>query len=85
MFELPLPAVVTVKEGINLPRYPSIPGRLKAKRAPIERTVQEWPGNGLDTVRLRLPEEREKQVVILGQGSDAAPRAVEVLLELGLV
>ena len=85
VFELPLPAVVTVKEGINLPRYPSIPGRLKAKRAPIERTVQEWPGNGLDTVRLRLPEEREKQVVILGQGSDAAPRAVEVLLELGLV
>jgi electron transfer flavoprotein beta subunit len=85
VFELPLPAVVTVKEGINLPRYPSIPGRLKAKRAPIERTVQEWPGNGLDTVRLRLPEEREKQVVILGQGSEAAPRAVEVLLELGLV
>ena len=85
VFELPLPAVVTVKEGINLPRYPSIPGRLKAKRAPIERTVQEWPGNGLETVRLRLPEEREKQVVILGHGAEAAPRAVEVLLELGLV
>jgi electron transfer flavoprotein beta subunit len=85
VFELRLPAVVTVKEGINLPRYPSIPGRLKAKRAPIERTVQEWPGNGLDTVRLRLPDEQEKQVVILGQGSEAAPRAVEVLLELGLV
>jgi electron transfer flavoprotein beta subunit len=85
VFELPVPAVVTVKEGINLPRYPSIPGRLKAKRATIERTVQEWPGNGLDTVRLRLPEEQEKQVVILGQGSEAAPRAVEVLVELGLV
>jgi electron transfer flavoprotein beta subunit len=85
VFELPLPAVATVKEGINLPRYPSIPGRLKAKRAPIERTVQEWPGNGLDTVRLRLPEEREKQLVTLGHGPEAAPRAVEVLLELGLV
>ena len=26
IFEVPLPAVVTVKEGINLPRYPSLPG-----------------------------------------------------------
>jgi electron transfer flavoprotein beta subunit len=85
VFEVPLPAAVAVKEGINLPRYPSIPGRLKAKRAPIERIAQEWPGSGLDTLRLRLPEEQEKQVVILGQGSEAAPRAVEVLLELGLL
>src|SRR5437879_1280652 len=30
--EVSLPAVLTVKEGINLPRYPSLPGRLKAKR-----------------------------------------------------
>ena len=36
-FALPLPCVVTVKEGINLPRYPSLPGRLRAKRAPITR------------------------------------------------
>src|SRR5215468_1579836 len=36
-FRLPLPAVITVKEGINLPRYPSLPGRLRAKRAVIER------------------------------------------------
>ena len=33
----PLPAVISVKEGINLPRYPSLPGRLRAKRAVIER------------------------------------------------
>jgi electron transfer flavoprotein beta subunit len=85
VFEFPLPAAVTVKEGINLPRYPSIPGRLKAKRAPIERTVQEWPGNGLDTMRLRLPEEQDKQLVVLGHGPEAAPRVVEVLQELGVV
>ncbi len=35
-FEFGLPAVITVKEGINLPRYPSLPGRLRAKRAAIE-------------------------------------------------
>ena len=38
-FSLPLPAVVTVKEGINLPRYPSLPGRLRAKRAAVERSA----------------------------------------------
>ena len=36
-FTLPLPCVVTVKEGINLPRYPSLPGRLRAKRAAVKR------------------------------------------------
>ena len=33
---VPMPAVVTVKEGINLPRYPSVPGRLRAKRKPLD-------------------------------------------------
>ena len=33
-----LPAVVSVKEGINLPRYPSLPGRMRAKKAAIEQT-----------------------------------------------
>ncbi len=36
-FSLSLPAVLTVKEGLNLPRYPSLPGRLKAKKKPLEK------------------------------------------------
>ena len=36
-FDLPLPAVLGVKEGLNLPRYPSVPGRLRAKKKEIER------------------------------------------------
>ena len=31
VYDLPLPAVVTVLEGLNLPRYPSVPGRLRAQ------------------------------------------------------
>ena len=38
-YQLSLPAVITVKEGINLPRYPSLPGRLRAKRAAVERSA----------------------------------------------
>src|SRR5436305_10180481 len=34
VYVVPLPAVVTVKEGLNLPRYPSVPGRLRANRKP---------------------------------------------------
>ena len=37
VYEVPRPAVVTVKEGINLPRYPSVPGRLRARKKEIER------------------------------------------------
>jgi electron transfer flavoprotein beta subunit len=84
VFEVPLPAVVTVKEGINLPRYPSIPGRLKAKRQPIERISSARRDNGLQKVRLALPEEEQREAEILGRGADAAPQIVELLQELGL-
>ena len=38
-YELPLPAVLGVKEGLNLPRYPSVPGRLRAKKKEVERVA----------------------------------------------
>ena len=41
VYELTLPAVVTVKEGLNLPRYPSVPGRLRAKRKPLAASTPE--------------------------------------------
>jgi electron transfer flavoprotein beta subunit len=36
-YELPLPALLGVKEGLNLPRYPSVPGRLRARKKEVER------------------------------------------------
>lgn len=85
IFEVPLPAVLTVKEGLNLPRYPSLPGRLKAKKKAIERMRPEWRDGGLTKVRLKAPKERGTRVEILGRGPEAAPRAVEVLRSLGLI
>jgi electron transfer flavoprotein beta subunit len=35
-YRLPLPAVLGVKEGLNLPRYPTLKGRLASKKAEIE-------------------------------------------------
>jgi electron transfer flavoprotein beta subunit len=85
IFEVTLPAVVTVKEGINLPRYPSVKGRLRAKRTQIERLTPNRRRSGLETTRLVVPTEPEKHVEILGEGPGAAPRVAEVLRELGIV
>jgi electron transfer flavoprotein beta subunit len=85
VYEVPLPAVVTVKEGINLPRYPSVPGRLRAKRKPIESSTPQRPKQRLEMVRLKIPEGSGKQVQVLGRGPDAAPAVVGVLQELGVL
>jgi electron transfer flavoprotein beta subunit len=85
VFEVSLPAVITVKEGINLPRYPSIRGRLNARRKPIERIEMERRRGGLEKVRLLIPEGQGRQVEILGHGPDAAPRVIEVLRGLGVL
>jgi electron transfer flavoprotein beta subunit len=85
VFELPLPAIVAVREGINLPRYPSVPGRLRAKKKEIERVEPQRRPGGPELIRLALPVEQEQNVEILGTGADAAPRVVEVLRELGVL
>jgi electron transfer flavoprotein beta subunit len=88
-FTLPLPCVVTVKEGINLPRYPSLPGRLRAKRAAIKRIPLEAtgpvPAGDVRMTRLRVPDAPRKQATVLGQGADAVPALVAVLAELGVI
>jgi electron transfer flavoprotein beta subunit len=85
VYEVALPAVVTVKEGLNLPRYPSVPGRLRAKRKPLEARTPAPHEAGVEKVRLRLPEGEHKQAEILGHGPEAAPAVVEVLRRAGLV
>ncbi len=84
LYELPLPAVVTVKEGLNLPRYPSVPGRLRAQRKPVETTTPARPTSRLEKLRLVVPEGQGKQAEILGHGPEAAPAVVRVLRQLGV-
>jgi electron transfer flavoprotein beta subunit len=85
VYELPLPAVVTVKEGINLPRYPSVPGRMRAKRKPLAASSPARAEAKLAMRRLLLPEGSSKQAEVLGHGPEAAPRVVEILTEIGLI
>jgi electron transfer flavoprotein beta subunit len=85
VYELSLPAVVTVKEGLNLPRYPSVPGRLRAKRKPLASSSPAAAAAQLEMVQLRLPEGAGKQVKMLGGGAQAAPAIISTLSELGLL
>ena len=85
VYRLPLPAVVAVKEGINLPRYPTLPGRLKAKKTEINSTPASAASGGLVMDRLFTPPEEKSVTNILGRGPDAAPAVVDLLDQLGLL
>jgi electron transfer flavoprotein beta subunit len=86
-YELPLPAAAGVKEGINLPRYPTMKGRLASKRVEVVRLdgAAEVDPGGQRMVRLQRPVERASSTVILGHGAAAAPAVVDLLAELGVL
>ncbi|MBM2823996.1 MAG: electron transfer flavoprotein subunit beta/FixA family protein [Thermoleophilia bacterium] len=85
VFVLPLPALVGVLEGLNLPRYPSVPAKLRAQRKPVESSSPTRPSSKLEKVRLVVPEGQGKEAVILGHGPEAAPAVVEMLQQIGVV
>ena len=84
VYEVPLPAVLTVLEGLNLPRYPSVPGRLRAKSKPLAVVEPSRPASKLEKLRLVVPAGQGKQAEILGHGAEAAPKVVEVMQQLGV-
>jgi electron transfer flavoprotein beta subunit len=83
--DIPRPAVETVTEGLNLPRYPSVPGRLRARKKEIETVTPGAPATASAKLRLRVPAEKESAVEILGEGPEAAPRVVEIFRRMGLI
>jgi electron transfer flavoprotein beta subunit len=84
VYLVPLPAVVSVLEGINLPRYPSVPAKLRARSKPVEKSTPERPEPRLEKLRLVVPPGQGKQAEVLGQGPEAAPKVVEIMRELGV-
>jgi electron transfer flavoprotein beta subunit len=84
-YELPLPAVVGIKEGINLPRYPTMKGRLASKKAEVATVLPAGEPGGLRKIDLQPPPERRSETVILGTGPEAAAAVVDVLDEIGVL
>ncbi|HEY5627911.1 MAG TPA: electron transfer flavoprotein subunit beta/FixA family protein [Candidatus Limnocylindrales bacterium] len=85
VYEVRTPAVVAVLEGINLPRYPSVPGRIRAKSKPVATSSPARPPQRLEMLRLEVPVTEAKQAQVLGHGASAAPAVVELLASVGVL
>jgi len=85
VYELPLPAVVAVMEGGVAPRYPSVMGRMKARKASVRTVPLGREPVGAGRVRLTLPPVQPSQVQVLGEGPEAAPAVVDLLERLGVL
>ncbi len=85
VYELPTPACVGIKEGINLPRYPTMKGRLASKKIEVTVLATEAEPGGQAREGLVSPPEQVSETVILGTGPDAAAAVVDILEELGVL
>jgi len=83
-YRVPLPAVVTVLEGGVAPRYPTLSGRVKAKKVVVEERTPAAEPRGPSRVRLTLPPPAPSQVQLLGEGPEAAPALVDLLQSMGV-
>jgi electron transfer flavoprotein beta subunit len=85
VYEVPLPAVLGVKEGINLPRYPTLKGRLASKKVAVSQVEPRAEPGGQKMVTLLPAAEQVSATVILGTGPDAAAAVVDMLEEIGVL
>lgn len=84
-YELPLPAVVSVLEGGAEPRYPTLRGRMAAKKLQIEVREPVGAATGGGRVRWHVPPPAPSEAEVIGQGPAAAPAVVDVLEKLGVL
>lgn len=85
VYELPMPCVLGVKEGINLPRYPTLKGRLASKKVAVTQLVPDAPIGAQQMVSLQPATEVVTQTTVLGSGPEAAVAVVDLLEELGVL
>src|SRR5437773_5494781 len=85
VYVVPTPAVLTVKEGLNLPRYPSVPGKMRARSKPVAVSNPSRPAPRLELVKLAVPAGQGRRAEPLGSGVTAAPAVVEVLRKAGVL
>jgi electron transfer flavoprotein beta subunit len=86
VIETSLPLLVTAQQGLNEPRYPSLPGIMKAKKKPLEEL--EIDDLDLDeddveaktkTIEIYLPPKKEAGKVLEGELTDQVSELVQLL------
>ena len=85
VYEVPMPAVLGVKEGINLPRYPTLKGRLASKKVEVAQVPPTGEPGGQKMITMMPAAEQVSATVILGSGPDAAAAVVDMLEEIGVL
>jgi electron transfer flavoprotein beta subunit len=83
-YEVPLPTVATVMEGGVEPRYPTITGRMKAKKVEVENRALSRAPAGSSRVKLTLPPPTPSTAEVLGEGPETAKVVVDLLQQLGV-
>ena len=78
-FELQLPAVVTTQQGLNEPRYPTLPNIMKSKKKEIRKEILETfgavPGIKVTGQEIQVKERMRKIL----DGKDAAAAAAQLV------
>jgi electron transfer flavoprotein beta subunit len=76
--EFPLPAVVSVDEGMPRARYPSLKGIMAAKKKPLEVKPAQLGDEHIAIEKMELPPERAAGRIV-GEGAGAVPELVRLL------
>ncbi|MEE9507016.1 MAG: electron transfer flavoprotein subunit beta/FixA family protein [Thermoplasmata archaeon] len=87
--EVPIPAVITAEKDLNAPRYPSLPGIMKAKTKPVDKkdvaslgmdpSSVGLAGSKIQPMGMSLPPVREAGRIIEGEGEEAAKELARLL------
>lgn len=85
--EVSLPVLLTAQQGLNEPRYPSLPGIMKAKKKPLERLElddldleEEDVAAKTKTIEIFLPPKKEAGKILAGE-TDAQVKELVSLLK----
>lgn len=84
-YEVPLPAVASVLEGGTEPRYPTLKGRMAAKRIEVRVRRAAGTARGGGRVAWHLPPEAPSTTEVIGEGPETAPAVVDLLQRLGVL
>jgi electron transfer flavoprotein beta subunit len=76
--EFPLPAILTIDEGLNTARYPSLKGIMAAKKKPLESKPAQLADAKVKIEKIELPPERAAGRIV-GEGAAAVPELVKLL------
>lgn len=83
--EVSLPVLVTAQQGLNEPRYPSLPGIMKAKKKPMERltiddlNIDREVAAKTSVIETFLPPKKEAGRILSGDVQDQVKELVQLL------